>query len=190
MDVPAGDVTALLREINGGHQVSAPELFNLIYHDLHRLAASYMRKERPDHTLQATALVHEAYLRLFNGEPFRWENRKQLFGSMAYIMRNLLVDHARKHRADKRGGVHRKLSLDEALIASDDHATDMLALNEGLEELGRLNERQVRVAELRFFVGLTVEETAAVLEVSPETVKLDWRLAKAFLSQRLGSATI
>jgi RNA polymerase sigma-70 factor (ECF subfamily) len=187
MDVPAGEVTELLREINGGN-ASAPELFSLIYQDLHRLAASYMRNERPDHTLQATALVNEAYLRLFHGDTFQWENRKQLFGSMAHVMRNLLVDQARKHRADKRGGMHQKISLDDALIAANDHSVEMLALNEALEELGRLNERQVKVVELRFFAGLTVEETAAMLEVSPETVKLDWRFAKAWLSRRLGSS--
>lgn len=188
MDATAGDVTQLLREINGGNPTSEPELFALIYQDLHRLAASYMRRERPDHTLQATALVNEAYLRLFNGEPFHWENRKQLFGTMAHIMRNLLVDHARKTRAGKRGGAQQKLSLDEALVASGDHAVEMLALNEALEELGRLNERQVKVVELRFFAGLTVDEAAAMLDVSAETVKLDWRFAKAWLSQRLGSA--
>ena len=185
MDGSAGDVTQLLREIHGGNQVSERELFSLIYQDLHRLAAGYMRRERPDHTLQATALVHEAYLRLFNGESFRWENRKQLFGSMAHIMRNLLVDHARKRRSDKRGGENRKLSLDEALVASDDQSANMLALNEALEELGRLNQRQVKVVELRYFGGLTVDETADALDVSPETVKLDWRFAKAWLNQRL-----
>jgi RNA polymerase sigma-70 factor (ECF subfamily) len=188
MDVPAGEITKLLHELNRGNQSSASELFSMIYQDLHTLAASYMRNERPDHTLQATALVHEAYLRLFNGKPFHWDNRKQLFGTMAYIMRNLLVDHARKHRADKRGGIHRKLSLDEALVASDEHPVEIIALDEALQELGRLNQRQVNVVELRYFAGLTVEETAAMLEVSPETVKLDWRFAKAWLSQRLGPA--
>ncbi len=186
MDNSGGDVTAMLREIKGVQQASAPELFSLIYQDLHRLAESFMRKERADHTLQATALVNEAYLRLFNGQSFHWDNRKQLFGTMAHIMRNLLVDHARKHRAGKRGGEHQKLSLDEALVASEDNAAEMLALNEALDELARLSERQVKVVELRYFAGLTVEETAGMLGVSPETVKLDWRFAKAWLNERLG----
>jgi len=188
MDLPAGQVTQLLREINGGKETSVSELFTLIYQDLRRLAAGFMRHERPDHTLQATALVNEAYIRLFRGVPFHWENRKQLFGCMAYIMRNLLVDHARKHDAGKRGGEYQNLPLDEALVASDERPIEILALNEALEELGRLNERQVKVVELRFFVGLTVEETAAMLELSPETVKLDWRFARAWLTERLKSA--
>jgi RNA polymerase sigma-70 factor, ECF subfamily len=175
----------MLREINGDPQASASELFSLIYDDLHRLAAGYMRKERPDHTLQATALVHQAYLRLFRGEPFQWENRKQLFGSMAHVMRNLLVDHARKHRSNKRGGIHQRLSLNEALIASDERSADMLALDGALDELGRFHQRQLRVVELRFFAGLNTKEIAAILGVSPETVKLDWRFAKAWLSRRM-----
>jgi RNA polymerase sigma-70 factor (ECF subfamily) len=185
MDGPPGDVTLLLREIRGDRQASSAELFSLINEDLHRLAACFMRKERPDHTLQTTALVNEAYLRLFQGQPFQWENRKQLFGAMAHIMRNLLVDHARKHRAQKHGGMNRKLSLDENLIATEAHADEILILNEALEELGRLNPRQVEVIELRYFAGLTVEETAAALDVAPETVKLDWRYARVWLAERL-----
>jgi RNA polymerase sigma factor (TIGR02999 family) len=188
MDLPAGEVTQLLREINNGKQTSVTELFTLIYQDLRRLAAGFMRHERADHTLQATALVNEAYIRLFQGGTFRWEDRKQLFGCMAYIMRNLLVDHARKHRAGKRGGELQNLPLDEALVAADERPLEILALNEALEELGRLNERQVKVVELRYFVGLTVDETAAMLDLSPETVKLDWRFARAWLTERLKSA--
>ncbi len=183
-----GEVTQMLEEINAGKQSSVSDLYTLIYHDLRRLAAAFMRHERPDHTLQATALVNEAYIRLFQNAEFRWENRQQLFGSMAHIMRNLLVDHARKHGAAKRGRDFKNVPLDEALIASDERPIEMLALNEALDELGRLNERQVKVVELRFFAGLTVEETAAMLELSPETVKLDWRFARAWLTERLRSA--
>jgi len=183
-----GEVTKILREINQGKQTSVSELYTLVYQDLRRLAAGFMRRERPDHTLQATALVNEAYIRLFHGGAFRWEDRKQLFGCMAQIMRNLLVDHARKHGAGKRGGEFKNIPLDEALIASDERPIEILALNEALEELGRLNERQVKVVELRFFAGLTVEETAAMLELSPETVKLDWRFARAWLTERLKPA--
>jgi RNA polymerase sigma factor (TIGR02999 family) len=187
MGLPAGEVTQLLHEISQGNQTSVSELFTLIYQDLRRLAGGFMRHERADHTLQATALVNEAFIRLFHGASFRWEDRKQFFGCMAYIMRNLLVDHARKHGAGKRGGEFKNLPLDETMIASGERPIEILALNEALEELGRLNERQVKVVELRYFVGLTVEETAAMLELSPETVKLDWRFAKAWLQQRLKS---
>jgi RNA polymerase sigma factor (TIGR02999 family) len=185
MDLQAGEVTQLLQEINQGNETSLSELYTLIYHDLRRLAAGFMRRERPDHTLQATALVNEAYLRLFHGAPFQWENRKQLFGCMAFIMRNLLVDHARKHGAGKRGGQFQNLPLDEALIASDERPIEVLALNEALEDLAHVDERAAKVVELRYFVGLTVEETAAMLELSPETVKGDWRFAKTWLTKRL-----
>jgi RNA polymerase sigma-70 factor (ECF subfamily) len=185
VDVPAGEVTQLLQEINQGDQTSVPELYTLIYHDLRRLAAGFMRRERPDHTLQATDLVHEVYVRLYHGVPFQWENRKQLFGCMAYLMRNMLVDHARKHGAEKRGGEFQNLPLDEALIASDERPVEVLALNEALEGLARVDERAARVVELRYYVGLTVEETAAMLELSPETVKNDWRFAKNWLTTRL-----
>jgi RNA polymerase sigma-70 factor, ECF subfamily len=169
-------------------QLSPPELFELIYKDLRKIAHAYMRRERPDHTLQATALVNEAYLRMFQGEPFHWKSRKHLFCVMAQAMRRILVDHARSHHAHKRGGEQRKLSLDNVFLISDEKSPHLLALNEALERLSALNSRQGNVVDLRFFAGLTVEETAAVLGISPETVKLDWRFAKALLQREIGKA--
>lgn len=168
---------------------STPELFELIYKDLRQIARAYMRRERPDHTLQSTALVNEAYLRLFQGQPFRWENRKHVFCLMAQTMRRILVDHARVHHAGKRGGEQRRMSFDEAVAVADAKDPELLLpLNEAIERLGRLHSRQEHVVSLRFFGGFTVEETAAVLGVSPETVKLDWRFAKAWLQRELGGS--
>lgn len=164
---------------------SIPELFELLYKELRQIAQAYMRRERPDHTLQTTALVNEAYLRMFQGRPFRWESRKHVFCVMAQAMRRVLVDHARSHYAGKRGGEQRRISMDEALIVSADKSPELLALDEALDRLGQLHSRQGHVVELRFFGGLTVEEAAAVLEISPETVKLDWRFAKAWLQREL-----
>ena len=162
-----------------------PELFEVIYKDLRKIAQGYMRRERPDHTLQATALVNEACLRVLQGEPFRWKNRKHLFCIMAQTMRRVLVDHARSHYSDKRGGEQRKVSLDEGLVFTHERSPELLALDEALEQLAKLNIRQARVVDVRFFAGLTVEETAAVLGVSAETVKLDWRFAKAWLQSEM-----
>jgi RNA polymerase sigma factor (TIGR02999 family) len=176
----------LLSEWTESRAQSLPELFEAVYNDLRRIARAYMRHERPDHTLQATALVNEAYLRLFQGQPFRWEDRKHVFCIMAQTMRRILIDHARTHLADKRGGELRKLSLDEAFAASERRSPEWLGLDEAIERLGKLHSRQEHVVNLRFFGGFTVEETAAVLDISKETVKLDWRFAKAWLQRELG----
>jgi RNA polymerase sigma-70 factor, ECF subfamily len=146
-----------------------------------------MRKERPDHTLQTTALVNEAYLRIFQRKPFRWENRKHFFCAMAQTMRCILVDHARECRAEKRGGAQKRVPPEAALLRTGTDPADVLALDEALEQLGKLNPRQAQVVDLRFFAGLTAEEAAAVLNVSAETVKLDWRFAKAWLQRRMRS---
>jgi RNA polymerase sigma factor (TIGR02999 family) len=144
-----------------------------------------MRRERPDHTLQATALLNEAYLRIFEGEPFRWKSRKHVFCVIAQTMRRILVDHARSHYAHKRGGEQRKVSLDEAFVVSEVKSPQLLAVDEALENLSKLDARRGHVVNLRFFAGLTVEETAAVLDVSLETVKLDWRFAKTWLQREI-----
>jgi RNA polymerase sigma-70 factor (ECF subfamily) len=167
------------------HRTKA-ELFEGIYRDLHQIAHAYMRRERSDHTLQSTALVNEAYLRVFQGQPFHWKSRKHLFCVMAQTMRRILVDHARNHVADKRGGEWRKISLDSAVIVSEGRSPELLALSEALERLSVLAARQAQVVDLRYFVGLTVEEAAAILGLSPETVKLDWRFAKAWLQREIG----
>jgi len=184
-----GEVNQLFSTWSESRKQSIPELFDLIYKELRQIAQSYMRRERPNHTLQTTALVNEAYLRMFQGQPFRWENRKHVFCLMAQTMRRVLVDHARSHYAHKRGGDQQRLSLDQALLISEEKSPELFALDEALERLLKLHARQGHVVELRFFGGLTVEEAAAVLGVSPETVKLDWRFAKAWLQRELGQTT-
>jgi RNA polymerase sigma factor (TIGR02999 family) len=184
-----GEVNQLFSAWSESRKQSVPELFELIYKELRQIAQSYMRRERPNHTLQTTALVNEAYLRIFQGQPFRWENRKHVFCLMAQTMRRVLVDHARSHYAHKRGGEQQRLSLDQALLISEEKSPELFALDDALERLAKVHARQGHVVELRFFGGLTVEETAAVLGVSPETVKLDWRFAKAWLQRELGQTT-
>jgi RNA polymerase sigma factor (TIGR02999 family) len=178
----------MVTEWTESRRQSVPELFELIYKDLRKIAQAYMRKERPDHTLQATALINEAYLRIFQGQPFQWKSRKHLFCAMAQTMRRILVDHARSYGAHKRGGNNRKLSLDEAFVISEEKSPQLFALDEAVERLAKLDPRQGHVVDLRFFGGLTVEETAAVLGVSPETVKLDWRFAKAWLQREIAKS--
>jgi RNA polymerase sigma factor (TIGR02999 family) len=180
-----GDITGLLSEWTANRPETAPEIWSEVYRELRQIARAYMRNERPDHTLQTTALVNEAYLRLFQGKPGRWENRKHFFCTMAQAMRRVLVDHARECHAQKRGGEWEKLSIDAARLLAENGTEQLLALNQALERLGSLNRRQAQVVELRFFAGLTSEETAAMLDISPETVKLDWRFARAWLQRQL-----
>jgi RNA polymerase sigma factor (TIGR02999 family) len=184
----AAEVTQLFTEWKTTTQRSTPELFEVIYTDLHQIAQAYMRRERPDHTLQATALVNEAYLIMVQGQSFRWKSRKHLFCVMAQTMRRILVDHARNHSAHKRGGERQKISLDAVFVVSEEKSPELSALGEALERLSQLDKRQAQVVDLRYFVGLTVGEAAAVLDVSPETVKLDWRFAKAWLQREIGQA--
>jgi RNA polymerase sigma factor (TIGR02999 family) len=162
------------------------ELFGLVYNELRQVARAYMRRERVDHTLQATALVNEAYLRLFDGQPFQWENRKHLFCTVARTMRRVLMDHARRRGAERHGGVLRRIELDEQGPAIFRDLPEFLALGEALDKLERLNPRQAQVVELHSFAGLTEEEIAEILEVSVKTVKNDWRFAKAWLKTEMG----
>jgi RNA polymerase sigma-70 factor, ECF subfamily len=177
----------LLLETLRSSPASPEELFSQVYQELRQVARAYMRRERADHTLQATALVNEAYLRLFNGEPFRWENRKHLFCTVARSMRRVLVDHARKHRAERHGGIHRRITLDDQGPAIFQDLPQVLALDEALDRLAKLNGRQAQVVELHFFGGLTEAEAAEVLGVSLKTVKNDWRFAKAWLKAEMES---
>lgn len=179
------EITRLLNDWAAGRVEPAHELWSLIYGELRQIAGAYMRNERPDHTLRTTALVNETYLRVFHGRPFRWDNRKHFFSAMARIMRRILVDHARECNAEKRGGGREGLPLEGALLPAGTGPADMLALDEALDRLGTLNHRQAQVVELRFFAGLTVQETAAMLNISAETVKLDWRFAKAWLQRQI-----
>jgi RNA polymerase sigma-70 factor, ECF subfamily len=162
------------------------ELFGLVYNELRQVARAYMRRERVDHTLQATALVNEAYLRLFEGQPFEWENRKHLFCTVARTMRRVLMDHARRRGAERHGGVLRRIELDEQGPAIFRDLPEFLALGEALDRLAQLNPRQAQVVELHSFAGLTEEEIAEILDVSVKTVKNDWRFAKAWLKTEMG----
>jgi len=173
-------VTQLLVAWSQGDAQALDQLIPLVYGELRRLAGHHLRRERPGHTLQATALVHEAYLRLVNQKQVHWQNRAHFLAVAAGLMRRLLVDHARGHRRDKRGGGATLLSLDEAAGLPEARDMDVVALDEALTRLTELDPQQSRIVELRFFGGLTVEEAAAVLGVSPDVVKYEWRLAKAW----------
>ena len=175
------EVTRLLIRLTEGEGAVLDDLLPLVYAELRRLAASYLRRERAGHTLQPTALVHEAYLRLIDQTQVHWQNRAHFFGVAAQMMRRILVDHARSQQAEKRGGDYQKLSLDENIDVSGERAADLVALDEALERLAEIDPAKSRVVELRFFGGLSVEETAQVLGVSAPTVKRQWRMAKAWL---------
>jgi RNA polymerase sigma-70 factor (ECF subfamily) len=185
-EMSSPDVTQILQEVSGGDKDAPARLMPLVYDELRRLADYYLRQERPDHTLQPTALVHEAYLKLVDQTRVDWQNRAHFFGVAAQLMRRILVDHARRHRASKRGGLQQKMALDEAVDYSQPRDVDLLALDEALNALAKLDERQSRIVELRFFGGLTIEETAEALGVSPATVKVDWSMAKAWLRREIG----
>jgi RNA polymerase sigma-70 factor, ECF subfamily len=179
--VPEPDVTALLVEVANGNQAAQEKLVPLVYDQLKRLARRYMRRERADHTLHTTALVHEAYLKLVGQHSPHWQGRAQFYGTAAQLMRRILIDHARRHLREKRGGTQVILPLEEALAFTPEHSEDLLKLDEALDRLSKLDPRQSRIVELRFFGGLSVEETSRFLNVSPITVKRDWAVAKVWL---------
>jgi RNA polymerase sigma-70 factor, ECF subfamily len=175
------EVTLLLTALTRGDDAAASRLIPVVYAELRRLAESYMRRERVDHTLQATALVHEAYLKLIGQRSVNWQSRAHFFGVAAQLMRRILIDHARGHVRQKRGGEQRKVSLDEAFVSIEQQADELVAVDDSLNRLAKIDPRQARVVELRFFGGLSVEEAAEVLGISPKTVKRDWSVAKAWL---------
>jgi len=179
------EVTQLLVDWSNGDQSALERLMPLIDEELRRLAHRYMSHERVGHTLQTTALVNEAFLRLVNRKNLQWQNRAHFFGIAANLMRTILVDHARAHASAKRGGGARKLELDEALVISRQKASEVLALDDALKQLALIDPQQSRIVELRFFGGLTVEEAAEVLHVSPATIKREWSTAKAWLFHEL-----
>jgi RNA polymerase sigma-70 factor, ECF subfamily len=179
------DVTALLVEATKGNQAAQEKLVPLVYDQLKKLARGYMRRERADHTLQTTALVHEAYLKLVRQHSPDWQGRAQFFGIAAQLMRRILIDHGRRHLREKRGGAQVVLPLNEALAFSPEHSEDLLKLDEALERLSKLDPRQSRIVELRFFGGLNVKETSKFLGISPITVKRDWAVAKVWLYAEL-----
>lgn len=185
LPTPAHEVTQLLLDWSEGNQAALDKLLPLVYKELRRLAHSYLRRERPGHTLQTTALVHEAYLKLVDQRRVHWQNRAHFFGVAAQLMRRIVVDHARGHKRAKRGGGAQMLSLDEATVVSRKPNPDLIALDEALTRLAEIDGRKARIVELRFFGGLEVEETAEFLKVSPITVIREWKMAKAWLHREL-----
>ncbi len=178
-------MTQLLAELQSGRPDAASRLIPLVYDELRRLARHYLRQERPDHTLQATALVHEAYLRLVDQRERTWQSRAHFIGAAAQLMRRILVDYARGRQTAKRGRVPQKVPLEEALLFSEEQSEELVALDGALERLAQIDARQSRIVELRFFGGLTVEETAEVVGISPKTVKRDWSVARAWLHREI-----
>jgi len=185
MDSHQTDLAGLLSEASDGSEEAAEKLIPLVYEELKRLARRYMRRERPDHTLQTTALVHEAYLRLVRHPNVPWRDRPQFFAIASQLMRRILIDHARGHSRTKRGGGKAALPLGDALVFSPEYAGDLIRLDEALARLSKLDARQSRIVELRFFGGLSVEEAAQVLGISPKTVKRDWAVARVWLHGEL-----
>ena len=181
------DVTALLGDWGRGDGTALDQLLPVVYAELRRVAARQLRNERSDHTLQPTALVHEVYLRLVDQRHANWQNRAHFFGVAAQVMRRILVDHARRHGAGKRGNGVRAVSIDEALDVAASSEMPILALHHALDRLEKVDAELVKIVELRAFGGLTIEEAAHVLSVSPSTAKRDWRTAKAWLNRELGS---
>jgi RNA polymerase sigma-70 factor, ECF subfamily len=182
---PPNEITERLIAWGAGDRAALDQLLPVVYQELRRMAGNYLRQESPGHTLQPTALVHEAWLRLIDQARVDWRNRAQFFGVAAQMMRRILVDHAKAKHREKRGGDAVRLSLDEVINLSRERAADLLALDDALTELMRVDERKSRVVELRYFGGFSVEETAQILEVSPETVMRDWKVAKAWLFQQI-----
>lgn len=186
MQVPANqNITQLLAHWRAGDEAALGQLMPVVYQELRRIADSYLRRERSDHTLQPTALIHEAYMRLIDQSLPQWQNRAHFYGVAAQLMRQILVEHARAQLTQKRGGGGHKVELDEALNYAPDKAAELLALDDALTALAAFDERKSRLIELRYFGGLTVEETALVLAVSTATVTREQRLAQAWLRQEL-----
>ena len=179
-----GQITLLLRAMRSGDKSASEKLLPLVYNELHRLAESYMRRERPDHTLQPTALINEAYLRLAH-DPVDWQSHEHFIGVAANVMRRVLVDHARARNAQMRGGDLQRVELEEGIAISQERSEEVLALDEALNHLEEVNPRQARVVELRYFAGLSVEEIGAILNMSPRSVKRDWALARIWLFQEI-----
>ena len=184
---PPPAVTQLLVAWSNGDETARDELMPLVYQELHRLAHQYMKRESPGHTLQTSALVNEAFVKLVDQEDVHWQNRAHFFGIAAQLMRRILVDHARSRQYLKRGGGAHHVSLEEVAIVSEERAADVVALDDALTSLAAVDARKSQIVELRFFAGLSIEETAEVLKVSPGTVMRDWTFAKAWLRKQIVS---
>ena len=186
---PTPDITRLLVDWSEGRRDALDQLMPAIYQELHKIAGSYLRRERAEHTLQPTALIHEAYLRLVQPNVPSFKSRTHFYGIAAHVMRQILVEHARARGAAKRGAGGRKVSLDDVTLFSEERTADLVALDDALAALALIDERKSQVVELRFFGGLTVDETAEVLHISPETVARDWRFANTWLLRELSIKT-
>lgn len=184
MEKTQTNVTQLLVSYSNGDSSALEALLPQVYDELHRLAQSYMRREHPSHTLQPTALVHEAYFKLIDQRSVEWKNRSHFFGVAAQLMRRILIDHARQRLASKRGGSQARVAFEEAFHVGED-GPDLLSLDDALKKLAELDERQAKIVELRYFGGLSIEETAECLRTSPATVKRDWTLARTWLYREL-----
>jgi len=183
------DITGLLLDWGSGNRQALDKLTPLVYHELRHLAARQLRGERPDHTLQSTALVHEAYLKLIDQHRVQWQDRDHFFAVAAQVIRHILVSHARARNASKRGGGKTMLAFDESLGVADRRELDLIALEDALQALSQVDPQQGRIVELRFFGGLSIEGTASVLGISPATVKRDWNVARAWLYRQLSRGT-
>ena len=184
---PEKEVTRLLEAWSHGSQEALDELMPLVYEELRRMAKNYMNSQSSGHTLQTTALIHEAYIKLSDQKDKKWQNRAHFFAVAAQAMRHILVDHARSHQTQKRGGETQIISLDQVAEISDKRSAEIIALDEALQELEKLDARKSRVVELRYFAGLNEEETAAVLKISRQTVQRDWSFAKGWLFRELSN---
>lgn len=185
MKQPSNEITELLIAWSGGDKKALDELMHIVYDELHRLAHHHLAKERQDHTLQTTALVNEAYMKLVDQKRVKWQNRSHFFALSSQLMRRILVDYARSRQYAKRGGGASALPLNEALIVTPERAAEMIALDDALTELAKHDERKARIVELRFFAGMNIDETSELLGVSPGTVMKDWTLAKAWLQREM-----
>lgn len=185
MTPTAQQVTQLLNDWSGGDQAARDRLMPLVYDELHRLAHQYMKRESKGHTLQTSALVNEAFVKLIDQKNVRWQNRAHFFAIAAQLMRRILVDHARSRQAAKRGGGMNPVAFDDCLYVSDERSAEVVAVHEALEQLAQFDRRKGQIVELRFFGGLSIEETAEILGVSPGTVMRDWTLAKAWLRREI-----
>lgn len=181
------EISVILKDWSGGNRASADVLLALVYDELRKIASQYLRKERSGHTLQPTALVHEAYIKLIDISDINWQDRAHFFAVSANVMRHILVDHARAKLSEKRGGSAQRIELDDAISFSGKPDVDVLAVDEALKKLAEFDPQQSRIVELRFFGGLTIEETAHVVGISPATVKREWAMAKAWLHRSLQS---
>ena len=183
------EITQMLIELTDGNQEVVNQILPHIYDELKRLASSYPRRERVNHTLQPTALVHEAYMKLIDQKRVQWQNRAHFFGIAAQVMRRILMDHARKHQADKRGGEAEKLPIEEEiLVVSHEKSAELIALDDALQELAKIDEQKAKIVELRYFGGLSIEETAEVMGVSVPTINRQWRMAKAWLYSQIAAS--